>query len=209
MTATETVPPQRKRYKRRLRNYLLDVGLQLRYTATIVLVAAFLTAGLGYKMYDATCETSRVIVTQNQLDPMTARELTAQFSGNDRVVLWGIVGFGFVLVLSIAAAGILITHKVAGPIFKIASICTRVRDGKLSPAPPHLRKGDELQDFYSTFREMHEAVRGRVEDDIRVIGDAIAAVETAEAPKGQEPVLQGALEQLRALRRRKQESIES
>ena len=37
----------RPAYKRKVKNYLLDVGLQLRYTATIVLVALVLTVILG------------------------------------------------------------------------------------------------------------------------------------------------------------------
>ena len=46
------------KYRRKMRNYLLDVGLQVRYTMTIVIVAVFLTAGLGYKMYQATRDIS-------------------------------------------------------------------------------------------------------------------------------------------------------
>jgi hypothetical protein len=44
MTTTEAAAG-RPAYKRKVRNYLLEVGLQLRYTATIVVVAIFLTAG--------------------------------------------------------------------------------------------------------------------------------------------------------------------
>ena len=94
------------------------------------------------------------------------------------MVLWGIIGFGVVLVLSISAVGILITHKVAGPLYKISSFFGRVRDNRLGPAPAKLRKGDELQDFYIAFREMHQAVRARVEDDVRVLGSAVSALET-------------------------------
>ena len=37
-------------------------GTFIRYTATIVVVAIFLTAGLGFKMYQATREISRIIL---------------------------------------------------------------------------------------------------------------------------------------------------
>ncbi len=149
MTTTEAAA-SRPAYKRKFRNYLLDVGLQLRYTATIVVVAIFLTAGLGFKMYQATREISRIILFTGLADPATAQELQAQFANSDRVVLWGIIGFGLVLVLSISAVGILITHKVVGPLYKISSLFARVRDNRLGSAPAGLRKGDELQDFYSS-----------------------------------------------------------
>src|SRR5512146_149983 len=102
-------------HKRKLRNYLLDVGLQLRYTAFIILVAVFLTSILGYKVYQATQESSRIVLMTVQADPATGAELLTQFQANDRIVLWGMAGFGVVLVLSIAAVGIWMTHKVAGP----------------------------------------------------------------------------------------------
>jgi hypothetical protein len=199
--ATATRPP----YKRKVRNYLINTGLQLRYTATIVIVAVVVTAFLGMKMYQATRDVSRVILWTSLVDPASAEELQAQFSNSDRVVLYGIIGFGVVLVLSVSAVGILITHKVAGPLYKMASFFARVRDNRLGPAPRSLRKGDELQDFYLAFREMHQAIRERTEEDARVIGSAVSALE-ASADGGSAPV-QRAISDLRDLGRRKEESL--
>ncbi|HVX97836.1 MAG TPA: hypothetical protein VHK47_23180 [Polyangia bacterium] len=206
MNNTDAAPGARPVYKRKVRNYLLDVGLQLRYTATIVVVAIFLTAGLGFKMYQATRDVSKVILWTSLVDPASANELQTQFANSDRVVLWGIVGFGVVLILSISAVGILITHKVAGPLYKIATFFGRVRDNRLGPAPANLRKGDELQEFYGAFKEMHSAVRARAEDDVRVLGNAVAVLETA--PEARSPSVARALEELRELRKRKEESLE-
>jgi hypothetical protein len=209
MNSSEAAAPGgRPAYKRKVRNYLLDVGLQLRYTATIVIVAVFLTAGLGFKMYQATRDVSKVILWTSLVDPSSAEELQAQFSNSDRVVLWGIVGFGVVLVLSIGAVGILITHKVAGPLHKISNIFGRVRDNRLGPSPPSLRKGDELQDFYSSFREMHQSLRERTEEDVRVLGNAISTLETSPDARGANSPLQRTLDDLRQLRKRKEESLE-
>src|ERR1700749_1756617 len=163
MNSSEAAPTSRPVYKGKVRNYLVGVRPQLRYTATIVVVAIFLTAGLGFKMYQATRDVSKVILWTSLVDPASADELQSQFANSDRVVLWGIVGFGVVLILSISAVGILITHKVAGPLYKIASFFGKVRDNRLGPTPGNLRKGDELQEFYSSFREMYQAVRGRTE----------------------------------------------
>jgi len=206
MNSTDTASAPRPVYKRKVRNYLLDVGLQLRYTATIVVVAIFLTAGLGFKMYQATRDVSKVILWTSLVDPSSADELQAQFANSDRVVLWGIVGFGVVLILSISAVGILITHKVAGPLHKIALFFGRVRDNRLGPAPTALRKGDELQEFYGAFKEMYQSLRTRAEDDVRVIGNAVSVLETS--PDARAPTIQRALDELRDLRKRKEESLE-
>ncbi len=208
MTTTEAAAPpeatQAPAYKRKWRNYLIDVGLQIRYTAFIILVAIFLTGVLGYKIYEATQDTSKVIWMTGLVDPASAGELQDQFKSNDRIVLFGIVGFGVVLVLSIAGAGIWITHKVAGPLFNIAKVCARIRDDKLAHAMRQLRKGDELQEFYSSFREMYEAVRGRVGDDLRVLNGTIAALEAQD----RSPPVQQWLDELRELRKRKEQSLQ-
>lgn len=206
MNSTEAGTGSRPVYKRKVRNYLLDAGLQLRYTATIVVVAIFLTAGLGFKMYQATRDVSKVILWTSLVDPSSASELQSQFENSDKVVLWGIVGFGVVLVLSIGAVGILITHKVAGPLYKIALFFGRVRDNRLGPAPANLRKGDELQEFYLAFKDMHQSLRARAEDDVRIIGNVVSVLETA--PDSRSPALARALDDLRDLRKRKEESLE-
>ena len=206
MNNSEVAPVSRPVYKRKVRNYLLDVGLQLRYTATIVVVAIFLTAGLGFKMYQATRDVSKVILWTSLVDPASADELQSQFANSDRVVLWGIVGFGVVLVLSIGAVGILITHKVAGPLYKIASFFGKVRDNRLGPTPANLRKGDELQEFYGAFKEMHGSLRTRAEDDVRIIGNVVSVLETSADARA--PAVARALEDLRELRKRKEESLE-
>jgi hypothetical protein len=194
-------------YKRKVKNYLLDVGLQLRYTAAIVIVAVALTIVLGHRIYRATQDTSKVILWTGLVDPATSQELQSQFAQSDRTVLFGIIGFGVILVLSIGGVGILLTHKVAGPLYKISSFFGRIRDNKLGPAPAKLRKGDELQDFYLSFREMHTAIRGRTEEDVRVLENALAALEGA--PDVRSPTVQRALEDLRQLHKRKEDSLEA
>jgi len=196
------------KYRRRMRNYLLDVGLQVRYTMTIVIVAVFLTGGLGYKMYEATRDISKVIELSGMADPSVAGELQGQFAASDRWVLWGIIGFGIVLVISITAVGILITHKVAGPLFKVSGFFGRVRENRLGAVPPTLRKGDELQEFYGTFREMHQALRARVTEDTRVLTDALAALEGSSVANAG-PAAQKAMEDVRQLKRAKEESLET
>jgi len=192
-------------HKRRLRNYLLDVGLQLRYTAFIILVAVVLTVILGYKVYQATQESSRIVLLTVKADPLTGAELMKQFQANDRIVLWGMAGFAVVLVLSIAAMGIWMTHKVAGPLYNIAMSCTNIRDNRLPPVLRQLRKGDELQSFHSQFGEMYAALRTRVMADIALLDRAIETLERQECRSAE---IEQLLVELRAYRQDKQNSID-
>jgi len=206
MNTSETAMP-RPVYKRKVKNYLIDVGLQLRYTLAIVAVAVVLTAVLGYRIYAATQDTSKVIAMTSLVEPAIAQQLEAQFADTDRQVMFGIIGFGLVLVLSISGVGILLTHKVAGPLYKISSFFGRIRDNRLGPAPNKLRKGDELQNFYLSFREMHQAIRARVEEDVRVMDGALTSIEAT--PEGKSPAMQRAIDELRQLCKRKEDSLEA
>lgn len=212
MSTTETTAPDTgttattPRYRRKLRNYLIDVGLQVRYTAFTIGIAAILMLVLGWKIYQAVQDSSKIILMTGLVDPAIEAELKAQFRSNDRVVLFGLMGFGVVLVVSITAIGIWITHKVAGPLFSIEGICARIRDNKLAPAlRKQLRRGDELQAFYSTFRDMHESLRIRTDRDVQVLGEAIHRLEQAGADGG---AARDSMEKLRELRREKQASLD-
>jgi len=199
-------PTMTTKHKRKFRNYLLDVRLQLRYTATIVFIAVLVTAGLGYKMYEASRDLSRVILITGLVDPSSASELQQQFSHSDRWVLWGIVGFGVVLVISITAVGILITHRVAGPLFKVASHVNRVRENRMAPIPNSLRRGDELQEFYAAFVDMHQALRTREQSDVMVLNEAVDALE-GEGPVDQARVKR-ALDALLRLKKDKESALD-
>ncbi len=200
MNKTERPP----HHKRRLRNFILDVGLQARYTVFIIAVAVFLTAILGSRIYVATQETTRIVTMTASVDPSTERELQQQFQAKDRVVLWAIAGFGLVLVLSVTAAGIWMTHKIVGPLHNIGSVFARIRDNKIPEDFRHLRRGDELQAFHKSFREMYDAIRARTQRDEDVLAKTVVAI---EAQPARSPELEQALGELRRLRAEKAESL--
>jgi methyl-accepting chemotaxis protein len=187
-----------------LRNFLLDVGLQLRYTVFIIAVAVFLTAILGSRIYVATQETTRIVTMTASVDPGTEREIQQQFQAKDRVVLWAIAGFGLVLVLSVTAAGIWMTHKIVGPLHNIGSVFGRIRDNRIPEDLGHLRRGDELQAFHKSFREMYDAIRARALRDKEELEKAIAAI---QAQPARSAALDQVLDDLRRLLAEKTQSL--
>ncbi|MGD0835028.1 MAG: hypothetical protein ABSB49_00105 [Polyangia bacterium] len=196
--------PDRCQQKRKLRNYLLDASLQLRYTVFILAVAVSLTAVLGYRIYVATQETTRVVIMTASVEPSTAHELEVQLKANDRVVFWWILAFGVVLVVTVTAAGIWMTHKIVGPLYKIGLSFGRIRDNKLASDSGKLRKGDQLQAFHAAFREMYDALRARVVRDNAVLEKALAAI---AAEPSRSPALEAAAAELGQLQRDKAASL--
>ena len=152
--------------QRKMKNYILDLRYQMKFTLTMVTVACALTAALGYVIMSKAHEASRV-VSVRALDPTDteAQALVQQFESNDRILIFVLIGFGLVLSAVLTVYGIVITHKVAGPLFKVSLYLDKIRDGKLGQVY-NLRKGDELVEFFEHFKGAHEALRNQELADV-------------------------------------------
>jgi nitrogen fixation/metabolism regulation signal transduction histidine kinase len=104
------------------------------------------------------------------------------------------------LVFGIFVAGIIVTHKVAGPIFKMKRQLREVGEGHLR-IPGKLRKGDELVHFFDTFERMVRSLRERQESEIAMLDSAIEQL----AGKAEED----ALKPLHDLRKEMQDALET
>src|SRR5258706_6090876 len=191
-----SVAQAQKKQQRHLRNYLLNLRYQLRFTLTIVGISLALTAGLGYFVINKPQEASRLVAVRAMAPTdELAQELVRQFARNDRLYVIVLIAFGLVMSLILAGYGIVLTHKVAGPLFKVTLYLDKIRDGKLGTVY-NLRKGDELVEFFEHFKAAHDALRQRTEADIALLDRAIAAA--GAGPLGDE---------LRAAKARKEESL--
>ncbi len=150
---------------------------------------------------DAAKQDERLKEQQAQLvsQAESLKHQAAALAGKQRVMLFTLCGALTLLVLLIGVAGIIVTHRVAGPIFKMKSNLKSVARGLLN-VPTPLRKGDELVEFFEAYRSMVIALRARQEAEIEKLDQAIATL----TPKA-EP---GELEALHALRREMQGALQ-
>jgi nitrogen fixation/metabolism regulation signal transduction histidine kinase len=81
-----------------------------------------------------------------------------------------------VLVIALWLAGIVITHKVAGPVYKMKRQIRDLQKGNFK-VPSPLRKGDELKSFFDAFNDMVESLRARQRDEIEQIDATLEALE--------------------------------
>ncbi len=116
------------------------------------------------------------------------------------VTIFGVLGL---LVVGIFIAGIIVTHKVAGPIYKMKGLIKDVGDGRLR-IPGKLRKGDELVHFFEAFDRMVRNLRSRQEAEIAKLDTAIKRLEGKAEPDALKLLHELKLEMQDAL---KQESL--
>ena len=93
-------------------------------------------------------------------------------------ILWVLIATGLVLMLGLAFYGIKMTHKVAGPLFKVSLYLAKMRDGRFDKVY-NLRKGDQLVDFYEHFKNAHAGVVKIEKEDIDQLKAVIDAAKAA------------------------------
>jgi hypothetical protein len=116
-------------------------------------------------------------------------------------ILWVLIATGLLLMIGLAIYGIKMTHKVAGPLFKVSLYLAKMRDGRYDKVW-NLRKGDQLVDFYEHFKTAHAGVVALEREDIERIKAVIAAADAAGAGEHE------AVTELRTILARKEKSIE-
>lgn len=133
----------------------------------------------------------------------------AQIEAQHQRVLLGLVVGLSVFVLLLGVAGIMFTHKVSGPIFKMKRLLREVGKGKLV-VREKLRKGDELQHFFETFELMVADLRRRQEQEIARVDDIILRLEDApRSTGGMKELDDDGVELLKKLRREMQDQLEA
>ena len=199
-TAPEPAVPQPNedggRRHRRVRNYLVDTSLQMRLASYLLLVAVILSAGLGWLLWQAYQETSRVIAL-GALDAADslAGALATEDQGRMLLVAAALAG----VLICLLGAAVVITHRIAGPAFAIGRTCRQVTAGKLT-RPRALRSGDLLVELGEDVAAMVDALRDRevVERDV------ILAAARALRDAGADPEARGAAAALERLAEEKE-----
>jgi methyl-accepting chemotaxis protein len=166
--------------KRKLRNYLLDRRFQLKYTSMVVavtMVVASILGTLAYQESKGQTEALQIqLATQPDLDPGVSAQLEDFGRQRDREILLGIVlGIG-VMTIALGMTGIIITHKLVGPAYKMRMLFGNVGKGHLR-VDGGLRRGDELKEVFTAFQDMINRLRTRREGDLERVESAISAAE--------------------------------
>jgi hypothetical protein len=181
--------PAAQQAKRQVRNYLLDTELQLKLASYLVAVATALSVGLGYLLWSAYRETSRVIALG---DPEVSDSISAALATEDRWRIVLVSGALAIVVSCLLAAAVVITHRIAGPAFAIRRTCRLVAEGSLARPRP-LRNHDLLVELADTVATMVDVLRDR---DARERDAVLRAAATLRDPVASADALEAAAAEL-------------
>ncbi len=188
----EAAAPPPTVYKRRVRNYLIDTKLQLRFASWLLAVAAAISMVLGWVLWRSYAETSRVVALA---DPDVAEALAAAFASEDRARMVWLAAALAVVLFCLLGFAVVMTHRIAGPAFAIARTCRQVGEGNYERPRP-LRERDMLVELADEAAHMVDAVRLREEQERDAILTAARRLQEPGATAEDRKLATEALQQL-------------
>ncbi|WP_395808530.1 signal protein [Archangium minus] len=118
-------------------------------------------------------------------------------------MLW-LIGLGALVVAGLMALfGLVLTHRVAGPIHVMSLYIATLAAGRYPRMRP-LRKKDELLGFFNRFSEAVDRIREREAEEARLLAEVIETLR----PLATTQDAQAALSILGSIRARKRQAIE-
>ena len=186
--------------QRRMRNYLIDRRFQLKYTGMVLLVTVTVAGGLGYLAYGfsrgQTEALTAQIMAQPDLAADTASDLEEFAQQEDRNIRNAIFAGVLLLTLALGLTGIIVTHRVVGPAYRMRRLFAHVGEGKLE-ITTGIRKGDELQELYHSFADMVESLRDQRAEEIEQLEETLIKMESAGVQSAYITELRAVLERIR------------
>ena len=187
--------------QRKVKNYLLDRRFQLKYTGMVLLVTVAVASVLGYVAYDfsrgQTQAFTAQLAAQPDLDSDTAADLERFAKQEDRKVRNAIILGVLLMTVALGLTGIVVTHRVVGPAYRMKRLFRHVGEGHLE-VTTGIRKGDELQELYRSFAEMVESLREQRTEDIERLEDMVIKMEAAGIQSAYIDELRAMLDRIRA-----------
>jgi hypothetical protein len=175
------------------RTYVVDRRFQYKYTALLSGLSALMSALFGVLMYLAHRETLD--------DVFRGGSIPADVAARSGTLIWLIGGMAILMAVAFGLFGLLITHRVAGPVYVMSQFVSVLARGRYPRMRP-LRRHDELKEFFDRFQRAIEALREREIEEAEILAGAVerlaAAAATAEAREG--------VEALRTMYARKREA---
>lgn len=216
--------------KRHLRNLFINPSLQLRYTLTTTVLCVAILVAVGVFWFRELKVASDILEVNviSTLRAADGQRIRDDMAAENRLRLAVMAGSGLLICALVVGFSILLSHRVAGPLFVINRNLDLIRDETLpckahfDPAaaakleaqggpgqgPCHrllrpLRAGDQLADTYEHLRDMVQVLREHAEEDLRLLEKTIALLEKTDGASDTGPVL----EALKARRDRLRASV--
>ena len=163
MEETAKVGEKQVKAKRHLRNLLIDKRFQLRWVFRVTVAVSVIVAVMGYFIYQTVADATDQMLLQKlgsigELTDEAMAAFKAQAAADKMVTFWTLVAWLCALVVLLGLTTIALTHKIAGPAYKMRKIFPLINGDNLR-LWDKLRRGDELQEVFEDLADMLARLR--------------------------------------------------
>ena len=153
-------------------HYLVDRGFQLKYALVMAAAGLVVAAVFGLWLHQAHAQATALLAP----DP----ETRALVERSDRLLFAAFAVIALLLAAALALVGVVITHRVAGPVFVMGHYLKVLSEGRF-PRMRTLRRSDELKTFFRTFIDAVDAMKQREAQHAAVLEDSVRRMRAAVA----------------------------
>jgi hypothetical protein len=168
------------------RRFLLDRGFQLKYALVMAGAGLLVAVVFGLWIHQVHAQAIALLSPDAETRALIAR--------SDTLLLAAFAGIALLLAAALGLLGVVITHRVAGPVFVMGHYLSVLAQGRF-PRMRTLRRSDELKSFFRVFIDAVEAMKKREARHVATLEEALARVRTAAA---RVPELRPAVQSLEA-----------
>lgn len=129
------------------RRYLIDKRFQIKYTLMVLALSALIFIPMGYKLYLKEKANTEILKIQNL-------DLAQMVNTQDLGVLFYLAGFFLLQMVSLFVLGILITHRIAGPVSRVHRYLDEMAQTGEVKALDSVRNRDEFKEFFEALSDV-------------------------------------------------------
>lgn len=157
------------------RRYLIDRAFQLKYAILMAVAGLAVAAIFGLWVHQAHAQAIALLAPD--------AETRSLLEKSDAKLLGVFAGIAALLALALGLLGVIITHRVAGPVFVMCHYLEVIAKGGY-PRARTLRRTDELHGFFAIFLAAVERLKERERRHLAVLENVVAAMRSVpEATK--------------------------
>jgi len=153
----------------RRRTYLINPAFQWKYTLLMLLGLLVVSSFAGVMLFGSLHQQARARVMNPQMVSLGHNTLTVVLTAG---------AFSILTVAALAVWGIVLTHRMCGPIFVIGRYLDELAAGRLPTLRP-LRRKDEFKELYDALAGAIAGLRADTEIDLRTLSETLALAKTA------------------------------
>jgi hypothetical protein len=154
------------------RQYLVDRGFQVKYALVMAAAGLVVAAVFGLWIHQAHVQATALLAPDAETRALVER--------SDRLLLGAFVAIALLLATALGLVGVVITHRVAGPVFVMGHYLKVLAEGRF-PRMRTLRRSDELREFFKVFLDAVEQMKVREARHTAVLEDAVRRMRAVAA----------------------------